>query len=442
MEKTKKLPTLALSTLMMMTLGNLGTSMAFQLQSANMARIFQTLGADPTRLGFFFILPPLAGMIVQPLVGYYSDRTWIPRLGRRLPYLMLGTIVAVIVMCLLPNAGSLGLSTSAALWFGAIAILFMDLSSNMSMQPFKMMISDMVNIAQKDTAWSWQTIWSNIGGVFATILPTILTIIGIKNTASKGIVPDSVILSFYIGALILIVTSIFTICNVHEYDPITYAQYHKLANKKSEVHGLINILKKAPKVFWTLGIVQFCSWVSFQYLWTYGPGTIAQNIWHTANAKSEAFQLAGNWYGILLGIQTIIAILWGFVLVKINDKTRKPMYILGLIVGALGYFVLANAHTKLGSIIAFICIGIAWVTINAIPFTILTNALSGSNIGVYMGLFNSWICLPQVVASVASFVLYPLLNKYMPNMIMISGIVSLIGAASVLIIKETYGEKK
>ncbi|HGM1892940.1 TPA: MFS transporter, partial [Neisseria gonorrhoeae] len=126
-----------------------------------------------------------------------------------------GTIVAVIVMCLLPNAGSLGLSTSAALWFGAIAILFMDLSSNMSMQPFKMMISDMVNIAQKDTAWSWQTIWSNIGGVFATILPTILTIIGIKNTASKGIVPDSVILSFYIGALILIVTSIFTICNVH-----------------------------------------------------------------------------------------------------------------------------------------------------------------------------------------------------------------------------------
>jgi hypothetical protein len=355
---------------------------------------------------------------------------------------MLGTIVAVIVMCLLPNAGSLGLSTSAALWFGAIAILFMDLSSNMSMQPFKMMISDMVNIAQKDTAWSWQTIWSNIGGVFATILPTILTIIGIKNTASKGIVPDSVILSFYIGALILIVTSIFTICNVHEYDPITYAQYHKLANKKSEVHGLINILKKAPKVFWTLGIVQFCSWVSFQYLWTYGPGTIAQNIWHTANAKSEAFQLAGNWYGILLGIQTIIAILWGFVLVKINDKTRKPMYILGLIVGALGYFVLANAHTKLGSIIAFICIGIVWVTINAIPFTILTNALSGSNIGVYMGLFNSWICLPQVVASVASFVLYPLLNKYMPNMIMISGIVSLIGAASVLIIKETYGEKK
>ena len=249
MEKTKKLPTLALSTLMMMTLGNLGTSMAFQLQSANMARIFQTLGADPTRLGFFFILPPLAGMIVQPLVGYYSDRTWIPRLGRRLPYLMLGTIVAVIVMCLLPNAGSLGLSTSAALWFGAIAILFMDLSSNMSMQPFKMMISDMVNIAQKDTAWSWQTIWSNIGGVFATILPTILTIIGIKNTASKGTIPDSVILSFYIGALILIVTSIFTICNVHEYDPITYAQYHKLSNKKSEVHGLINILKKAPKVF-------------------------------------------------------------------------------------------------------------------------------------------------------------------------------------------------
>ena len=137
--------------------------MAFALQSSNMGRIFQTLGADPTKLGFFFILPPLAGMIVQPLVGYFSDRTWIPKIGRRLPYLIIGTIVAVVVMCLLPNSGSFGFKTSTALWFGAISILFMDLSSNMSMQPFKMMISDMVNDEQKDIAWSWQTIWGKYG---------------------------------------------------------------------------------------------------------------------------------------------------------------------------------------------------------------------------------------------------------------------------------------
>lgn len=165
----KNLPSLAFSVLMLMTFGNLGTSMAFALQSANMGRIFQTLGADPTKLGWFFILPPLAGMVVQPLVGYFSDRTWIPKIGRRLPYLILGTIVAVIVMCLLPNSGSFGFKTSTALWFGAVTILFMDLSSNMSMQPFKMMISDMVNDEQKDQAWSWQTIWGNIGSVAADL---------------------------------------------------------------------------------------------------------------------------------------------------------------------------------------------------------------------------------------------------------------------------------
>lgn len=231
-EKGKKmLPTLAFSTLMLMTFGNLGTSMAFALQSSNMGRIFQTLGADPTKLGYFFILPPLAGMIVQPLVGYFSDRTWIPKIGRRLPYLIIGTIVAVVVMCLLPNSGSFGFKTSTALWFGAISILFMDLSSNMSMQPFKMMISDMVNDEQKDTAWSWQTIWGNIGSVAADLFPFFLTWIGVTNVAAKGELPDSIKVSFYLGTLILVVSSIFTIWKVDEYDPETYAKYHGLSEE-------------------------------------------------------------------------------------------------------------------------------------------------------------------------------------------------------------------
>ncbi|WP_076460832.1 SLC45 family MFS transporter [Limosilactobacillus caccae] len=437
----KQLPTLAFSVLMLMTFGNLGTSMAFALQSANMGRIFQTLGADPTKLGYFFILPPLAGMIVQPLVGYFSDRTWIPKLGRRLPYLIVGTIVAVIVMCLLPNSGSLGFKTSTALWFGAVAILFMDLSSNMSMQPFKMMISDMVNDKQKDIAWSWQTIWGNIGSVAANLFPFFLTWIGVENVAAKGELPDSVKLSFYLGSLILVVSSIFTIWKVDEYDPATYAKYHGLDENEEISENFFTIIKNAPKVFWTLGLVEFFSWTGFQYLWTYGTGTVAENIWHTKDAASAAYQAAGNWFGVLSAVEVAVAIIWGLVLTRLNDKLRKPAYAFGMIVGALGFWGLSVAPTRFLSFVAFIGIGICWVTINSIPFTILTNALDGKHDGTYMGLFNCWICFPQIVASVASFALFPMLGNDIPHMLVASAILALIGAFAVYAVKETSVEK-
>lgn len=441
-EKGKKmLPTLAFSTLMLMTFGNLGTSMAFALQSSNMGRIFQTLGADPTKLGYFFILPPLAGMIVQPLVGYFSDRTWIPKIGRRLPYLIIGTIVAVVVMCLLPNSGSFGFKTSTALWFGAISILFMDLSSNMSMQPFKMMISDMVNDEQKDTAWSWQTIWGNIGSVAADLFPFFLTWIGVTNVAAKGELPDSVKFSFYLGTLILVVSSIFTIWKVDEYDPETYAKYHGLSEEDHISENFFTIVKNAPKVFWTLGLVEFFAWTAFQYLWTYGTGAVAKNIWHTTNAASAAYQAAGNWFGVLSAIEVVVAIIWGLVLTKLNDKLRKPAYSFGMLVGALGFWGLSVAPTRFLSVIAFIGIGISWVTINSIPFTILTNALDGKHDGTYMGLFNCWICFPQIVASIASFALFPLLGNDIPHMLTMAGVLCFIGIFAVYVVKETSVEK-
>lgn len=441
-EKGKKmLPTLAFSTLMLMTFGNLGTSMAFALQSSNMGRIFQTLGSDPTKLGYFFILPPLAGMIVQPLVGYFSDRTWIPKIGRRLPYLIIGTIVAVVVMCLLPNSGSFSFKTVTALWFGAISILFMDLSSNMSMQPFKMMISDMVNDEQKDTAWSWQTIWGNIGSVAADLFPFFLTWIGVTNVAAKGELPDSVKFSFYLGALILVVSSIFTIWKVDEYDPETYAKYHGLSEEDHISENFFTIVKNAPKVFWTLGLVEFFAWTAFQYLWTYGTGAVAKNIWHTTNAASAAYQAAGNWFGVLSAIEVVVAIIWGLVLTKLNDKLRKPAYSFGMLVGALGFWGLSVAPTRFLSVIAFIGIGISWVTINSIPFTILTNALDGKHDGTYMGLFNCWICFPQIVASIASFALFPLLGNDIPHMLTVAGVLCFIGIFAVYVVKETSVEK-
>lgn len=237
---TTGLPTLPKSMIWMINFGFLGVQTAFTLQSSQMSRIFQTIGADPNNLGWFFLLPPLAGLIVQPIIGTYSDRTWAPKLGgRRLPYLLLGTIVAVIVMILLPNSGSFGFGygSLAALWFGAITVAFLDLSSNVAMQPFKMMVGDMVNDDQKSYAYGIQSFLSNTGAVLAAIFPFLFTFLGVANTAKKGVVPQSVVVAFYVGAALLVITSLFTMLKVKEYDPATYALYHGIEeadNQKGE----------------------------------------------------------------------------------------------------------------------------------------------------------------------------------------------------------------
>ncbi|MBF7104638.1 SLC45 family MFS transporter [Pediococcus pentosaceus] len=440
----KGLPTLPKNLIWMINFGFLGVQTAFTLQSSQMSRIFQTIGADPNNLGWFFILPPLAGLIVQPIVGYYSDRTWKPRLGgRRLPYLILGTLIAVIVMLLLPNSGSFGFGYGSlmALWFGAITVAFLDLSSNVAMQPFKMMIGDMVNDKQKSYAYGIQSFLSNTGAVLAAIFPFLLTWLGVANTANKGVVPQSVVISFYAGAILLIITSLFTVFRVKEYDPATYAMYHGISEKEnSEGGNWITLLKKAPKAFWTVTLVQFFCWFAFQYLWTYSAGAIAQNVWHTANASSAAYQAAGNWYGVLAAVQSIAAVAYSYVLAKLPNRFHKSGYAVSLILGALGFVSVFFVHNQYILIVSYILVGIAWAGMNTYPLTIVTNALSGNHMGTYLGLFNGSICLPQIVASLLSFGLFPLLGSSQANMFLLAGAVMLLGAFAVGTIKETFAE--
>ncbi|MBF7102324.1 SLC45 family MFS transporter [Pediococcus pentosaceus] len=440
----KGLPTLSKNLIWMINFGFLGVQTAFTLQSSQMSRIFQTIGADPNNLGWFFILPPLAGLIVQPIVGYYSDRTWKPRLGgRRLPYLILGTLIAVIVMLLLPNSGSFGFGYGSlmALWFGAITVAFLDLSSNVAMQPFKMMIGDMVNDKQKSYAYGIQSFLSNTGAVLAAIFPFLLTWLGVANTANKGVVPQSVVISFYAGAILLIITSLFTVYRVKEYDPATYAMYHGISEKEnSEGGNWITLLKKAPKAFWTVTLVQFFCWFAFQYLWTYSAGAIAQNVWHTANASSAAYQAAGNWYGVLAAVQSIAAVACSYVLAKLPNRFHKSGYAVSLILGALGFVSVFFVHNQYILIVSYILVGIAWAGMNTYPLTIVTNALSGNHMGTYLGLFNGSICLPQIVASLLSFGLFPLLGSSQANMFLLAGAVMLLGAFAVGTIKETFAE--
>lgn len=441
-QATKGLPDVSRSLIWMINFGFLGVQTAFTLQSSQMSRIFQTLGADPNSLGWFFILPPLAGLLVQPVVGYYSDRTWAPKLGgRRLPYLLLGTLIAVIVMILLPNSGSFGFGygSLAALLFGAITVAFLDVSSNMAMQPFKMMVGDMVNDDQKSYAYGIQSFLSNTGAVIAAVLPFLFAYMGLKNTAAKGVVPQTVVVAFYVGAALLIITSLFTIFKVKEYDPETYALYHGISTEANEEKvSWIQLLKTAPKAFWTVTLVQFFCWFAFQYLWTYSAGAIAENVWHTTNATSQGYQAAGNWYGVLAAVQSIAAVVWSYVLAKVPNKYHKAGYFSSLLLGALGFLSIFFVSNQYVLIISYILVGIAWAGINTYPLTIVTNALSGNHMGTYLGLFNGSICLPQIVASLLSFGLFPLLGGHQANMFLAAGIVLALGAFSVLLIKETH----
>jgi len=276
--KTK--PDLSFWKLWNLSFGFFGVQIAYALQSANVSRIFATLGADPHDLSYFWILPPLMGLVVQPIVGTASDKTW-TRFGRRLPYLIVGALVAVIVMCLLPNAGSFGLAVSSAILIGLVALMLLDTSINMAMQPFKMLVGDMVNEKQKGLAYSIQSFLCNAGSIVGYVFPFLLTWIGFHNTAAAGVIPETVVFSFYFGAAILLLCVIYSLAKIKEWPPQTYAEYNgggtTSGNGKQEKTNLIKLLVKAPATFWTVGLVQFFCWFAFLFMWTYTNGTIAKN---------------------------------------------------------------------------------------------------------------------------------------------------------------------
>lgn len=278
--KTK--PDLSFWKLWNLSFGFFGVQIAYALQSANVSRIFATLGADPHDLSYFWILPPLMGLVVQPIVGTASDKTW-TRFGRRLPYLIAGALVAVAVMCLLPNAGSFGLTVSAAILIGLFALMLLDTSINMAMQPFKMLVGDMVNEKQKGLAYSIQSFLCNAGSIVGYVFPFLLTWIGFQNTAATGQIPQTVVFSFYFGAAILLGCVIYSLAKVKEWPPKVYAEYNggaTDANAPKEKTNLIKLLVKAPSTFWTVGLVQFFCWFAFLFMWTYTNGTIAKNAFH------------------------------------------------------------------------------------------------------------------------------------------------------------------
>lgn len=446
-------PDLSFWKLWNISFGFFGVQIAYALQSANISRIFSTLGADPHNLSYFWILPPLAGIVVQPIVGVASDKTW-NRFGRRIPYLFVGSLIAVLVMCLLPNAGSFGMKASVAMTFGLVSLMFLDTSINMAMQPFKMMVGDMVNEKQKSLAYSIQSFLCNAGSLAGFLFPFIFTWIGISHIAPQGVVPDSVIYAFYVGAAILILCVIYTMVKVKEMPPAEYAEYHNIAEGKNrEKVGIGELLRNAPQTFWSVGLVQFFCWFAFMFMWTYTLGSVAANVFDAPTTSvikdgilqtildttSIQYQSAGDWVGVLFAVQAIGSVLWAICIPLFKD--RRFIYAFSLLLGGMGFISTYFVHDQYVLFISFLLIGCAWAAMLALPFTILTNSLSGGHMGAYLGLFNGTICFPQIVAAGLGGTILKLFTPaggLAPeiNMLVMAGVMLLIGAVCVYRIKE------
>ena len=429
----KQKPDLSFWKLWNLSFGFFGVQIAYALQSANISRIFRTLGADPHSLSFFWILPPLMGILVQPIVGTLSDRTW-TRFGRRIPYLFIGALTAVAVMCLLPNAGSLGLSISMVMIFGLLMLMLLDTSINMAMQPFKMMVGDMVNEEQKGKAYSIQSFLCNAGSVVGFLFPFVFAWIGLKNVAPEGVVPDTVIWSFYIGAAILILCVIYTTLKVKEWSPEEYAEYNPVSTEKEDSGNWFVLLKNAPSAFWRIGLVQFFSWAAFLYMWTYVVDAVSLTVWNTADSASEAYQVAGNWTGVLYAIQAMGSVAWAALIPRF--KSIKLAYAVSMALGGLGFALIPFCSGQYLQIIPFLLIGCAWAAQLACPFTLVTNALQGyGHMGAYLGLFNGTICVPQIVAALLGGSILTLVGSNQAYMMIVSGVLLFAGAFAVFNIK-------
>jgi len=348
-------------------------------------------------------------------------------------------------MCLLPNAGSFGMAVGAAMIFGLCALMFLDTSINMAMQPFKMLVGDMVNEKQKAKAYSIQSFLCNAGSVAGYLFPIFFTALGIANEAPKGIVPDSVIWSFYIGAAILILCVLYTTIKVKEWNPQEYAEYNGVAQESEEADSSTKsegsgnwfvLLKNAPSTFWKVGLVQFFCWAAFLYMWTYTNGTIAETVWETTDSASSAFQAAGNWVGVLFAVQAIGSVLWAMVLPQF--KNTKMAYSLSLVLGGIGFAMVPFITNQYALFVPFVLIGCAWAAMLAMPFTFVTNALQGyGHMGAYLGLFNGTICVPQIVAALVGGMVLHAVGSHQYSMMIVAGVLLLIGSVCVFFIRES-----
>jgi maltose/moltooligosaccharide transporter len=437
-----KKPRLSFWQIWNMSFGFLGIQIGYSLQNVNTSRILSALGADVHHLSYFWLAAPFAGLIVQPIVGLSSDKTW-TRLGRRVPFILGGAIVSAMAMFFMPNS-EFFTYLFPAVFFGAFMLLFMDTAFNVSMQPFRALVGDMVSEEQRNVGYSIQSFLINFGAVIGSFLPFLLTWIGISNAPEAGEkVASSVIWSFYIGGAILLLTVLVTSFKTKEYPPEEYEKYNGITKEEKVKVSFLQLLKTTPKTMLNLAVVQFFSWFALFLMWVYTTSAIAQTVWNTpaADSTSETFNIAGNWVGVLFGIYSIFAAIYSLLIPKIVKKIgRKPTYMVSLFAGGLGLVSMLFIRDQYGLIFSMIGIGISWAAILAMPYTILSAALPASKMGVYMGIFNATITIPQIAAGLLGGVILTVLGGQAITMLVVAGISMVLAGVSVMFVTEKIKE--
>ncbi len=438
-------PHLSRAAIWNMSVGFLGIQMGFGLQNGNASRILQSFGADVHELSWFWLVAPITGMIVQPIIGHMSDNTW-GKMGRRKPYFLLGAVLASIGLVLMPNA-DMFVAFLPALWVGAGMLMIMDASFNIAMEPFRALVADNLPSDQRTSGFSVQTILIGIGAVIGSWLPYILgEWFGFAKNAEPGSIPPNLVWSFIIGAVILLAAIIWTLVTTKEYTPEELALYADDDEpetddvKKSFFASLASDFTNMPKTMRQLGWVQFCSWFALFGMWVFATPAIAQHIYglDPTDTASDAYQDAGNWVGYIFGVYNLVATGYAFLLPAIAKKLgRRNTHAISLLLGGLGLISILFISDKNMLLIPMVGVGIAWASILAMPYAILAGSIPARKMGIYMGIFNLFITVPQILNGIIGgpLVKYAYGDKAVYALVL-SGVVMILGAFAMRFVED------
>lgn len=431
-----KKPNLSFWKIWNLSFGFLGVQIGYSLQNSNTSTIFESLGADVHQLSYFWLAAPIAGLIVQPIVGLFSDGTW-TRFGRRIPFIMGGALVSALALLLMPNAPVL--LAFAPLAMGAFILLFMDLSFNVTMQPFRALVADMLNDEQKTTGYVVQTFLINLGAVVGAVLPLLMTWLGVSDEARDGEVSDHIAYSYYIGGAILLITVLVTSFKTKEYPPKEFAEYNDIPQEQAaERPSFVSLIRDIPRVMLQLGVVQFFSWAALFLMWTYLKPAITGVVTDHATGAVLSDGATQTWVGVLNGTYPVPACIASLFIGGIAARYgNKTVYAVSLLLGAVGFAGLCLLHDQYALMLPMVGIGIAWAAILAMPYAILSRAVEPRRMGVYMGIFNFTITIPQIAIGLTG----GLIVKYLfasdaSAMIALAGVFMLLAAVAVGFVKD------
>lgn len=419
-----------------MSFGFLGIQFGFALQNSNASGILRNYGADVEHLSWFWLAAPIVGLLIQPIVGHYSDRTW-NRLGRRRPYFLAGAILSSSALTLMPNAWLLG-AIAPLVIVGAGFLMIMDACFNLAMEPFRALVADNLPDSQRTKGFSVQTFLIGIGAVVGSFLPYILhNWFGVSNEAPEGVVAANVKLAFYIGAAVFITSIIWTVIKTKEYPPKEYEQYH---GKNEEEHPGLGVifkdLRRMPRTMRQLGLVQFFSWFALFGMWVFTTDTIATHIFGLpiTDKSSKLYREAQDWTGLIFAVYNGVSAAYALLLPTIAKSIgRKQTHALSLIIGGIGLISVYFAPNKEFLIFSMVCVGIAWASILAMPYVILSSSIPAGKMGIYMGIFNFFITLPQILNGIVGGPLVKFVYHNQPvYALVLAGIFMICAAISVI----------